>query len=167
MKVLDVIQKRRSIRKFKTDMEISQEQIDLILEAAMMAPSANNARPWEFIVVRDRDRICDISSIHPDISIAKEASLIIVICGLPIAGEESELYFPQDCAVATQNLLLQATELGLGSCWCGIYPQDEKVLGLSDVLGLVNIPFNVITIGVPDENPSARGFYEESKVRYM
>ncbi len=100
------------------------------------------------------------------------ASLAIIVCGLPDAQNGiASGYFPEDCASATQNILLQATALGLGSCWCGVYPRMEHIDDLREILGIGNRPeiivFNIIAVGVPDEFPAARGFYEAGKVKYI
>lgn len=168
MTTTEAIRARRSIRKYKPDAAISQMQIDLLLEAAMAAPSACNTRPWEFIVVRRREALDKITEIHPYTQMLKTASLAIIVCALPEA--QSSIcpgYFPQDCGAATQNILLQASELGLGSCWCGVYPREERMTPLIELLGINSVPFNVIAVGVPDEAPAPRGHYEAAKVRYI
>jgi len=169
MTVTEAIRKRRSIRKFKSSAIVTDEQIKLLLEAAMMAPSACNSRPWEFIVVKDREKLNQIRKTHPYTGMLETASLAIVICALPETQKEPIMsdYYPQDCGAATENILLQAVELGLGSCWCGVYPKEERITEIQRVLGITSLPFNVIAIGVPDENPKPRGKYEESKVTYL
>lgn len=163
---------RRSIRKFKTGAQVTEEQLRLLLEAAMMAPSACNSRPWEFIVVRTRAKLDELAAVHPYAKMLTTASLCIIVCALPHTqtGIATD-YFPQDCAAATQNILIQAAALGLGSCWCGVYPKEERIAEVRTVLDIGErqdiIPFNIIAVGVPDISPEARGFYEESKVRYI
>ena len=161
MTTTEAIRARRSIRKYKSGAEITQEQMDLILEAAMMAPSARNGRPWDFVVVRDREKLNAITEVHPYTKMLATATLAIIIC-----GAEAD-FFPQDCGAATQNILLQAAELGLGTCWCGVYPSKERVESIQRLLGIANVPFNVIAVGVPDETVAARGFYDKQKVRYI
>ncbi|MCL1793564.1 MAG: nitroreductase family protein [Oscillospiraceae bacterium] len=168
MTVIEAIGKRRSIRKFKIGAAVTEEQIKTLLEAAMLAPSACNTRPWEFIVVKSREKLEQIRKAHPYTGMLETASLAIVICALPdtqkgIAGD----YYPQDCGAATENILLAAVEMGLGACWCGVYPKEERIAEIRRVLGTAKLPFNVIAIGVPDENPKARGKYEEGKVKYI
>ncbi|WP_371368150.1 nitroreductase family protein [Sporomusa rhizae] len=164
----EAIRARRSIRKFKPEAQIPQEQIDMLMEAAMMAPSAINTRPWEFVVVKNKDKFNEIIQVHPYSRMLLTASLCIVVCGLP--DEQSGLsagFYPQDCAAATQNILLQATDLGLGTCWCGVYPIKERVEGLRKVLKVTSVPFNLIAVGVPDEVCRPRGFFDPGKVKYL
>ena len=167
MAVAEIINKRRSIRKYKKGAEVSDEQIRSMLEAAMMAPSAANGRPWEFVVVRDRDVMEKMMGAHPWAFMLESASLAIVVCGLPDAAEPSEKYFPQDCGAATQNILLQAGELGLGACWCGVYPSEGRAEQFQEILGVGSIPICLIAVGVPDESPAAKGFFDPAKVKYI
>ena len=169
MTVIEAIRKRRSIRKFKPDAIVTDEQIKLLLEAAMLAPSACNTRPWEFIVVKDREKLEQIRKAHPYTGMLETASLAIVMCALPETQKEPIMsgYYPQDCGAATENILIQAVELGLGSCWCGVYPKEERIAEIQNVLGITSLPFNVIAIGVPDEDPAPRGQYDENKVKYL
>jgi nitroreductase len=161
MTLNEAIKARRSIRSYKST-EVTQEQIDSLLEAAMLAPSANNSRPWEFVVVRNREKLDKIVAVHPYTKMLKEAPLAIVVCALPVSD-----FVPQDCGAATENILLQAVELGLGACWCGVYPNEARIKAVQDALGIKAIPFNVIAVGVPNESPKARGSYEKKRVTYL
>ena len=168
MTVIDAISKRRSIRKFKSGETVTDEQIKIMLEAAMLAPSACNTRPWEFIVVKDKDKLEQIKKTHPYTGMLETASVAIIICALPdVQKDIASDYYPQDCGAATQNILLQAAELGLGTCWCGVYPKEERIAEIRNIFDMKSLPFNVIAIGVPDEDPAPRGFYDESKIKYI
>lgn len=169
MNVTEAIRQRRSIRKFKHGAMIPQQDIDMMLEAAMMAPSAANSRPWEFVVVKNKDVFQEIMEVHPYTGMLADASLAIVVCGRPDLQTAPLLsgYWPQDCGAATENLLLQAAELGYGSVWCGAYPNQERVDGLRRVLDVTSVPVAVVAIGIPDEQPAARGFYDRERVKYI
>jgi len=172
MTTIDVIRKRRSIRKFKPDVEVTDEQIKLMLEAAMLTPSACNTRPWEFVVVKDRATLEKIRTTHPYTGMLETASCAIVIIALPetqtnIHDGLAEGYYPQDCGAATENILLAAVSLGLAACWCGVYPKEDRIAEMRGVLNTEKLPFCVIAIGAPDEDPDPRGHYEESKVTYI
>ena len=167
MTVTEAIRSRRSIRKYKSD-PIPPAHIRLILEAAMNAPSACNTRPWEFVVVTDAKMRSRLATVHPYAKHAAQSPAVIVVCALPeTQGRIAKGFFPQDCAAATQNILLQAQELGYGTCWCGIYPNERPISAVRDVLGVASTPFCLITLGVADESPEARGFYEQAKVRFL
>ena len=169
MTVIEAIRKRRSIRKFKPGAVVTDEQIKLMLEAAMLAPSAGNSRPWEFIVIKDRAILDKIRAVHPYTGMLATASIAIIVIALPEAQPTPimKAYYPQDCGAATENILLQAVELGLGACWCGVYPKDDRIAEIQNVLGTSKLPFCVIAIGVPDENPNPRGSYDDNKVSYL
>lgn len=172
MTVTEAIRKRRSIRKYKLGAVVTDEQIKLLLEAAMLAPSACNTRPWEFIVVKEREVLDKIRKVHPYTGMLETAALAIIVCALPKTQENYNNglphgYYPQDCGAATQNILLQAVELGLGTCWCGVYPKEDRIADLQRILSIDKLPFNIIAVGVPDEEPEQRGSYDENKVTYM
>ena len=170
MNTTEAIRARRSIRKYKPGAAIPQEHIDLMLEAAMCAPSAMNMRPWTFIVLENRELKATLAGKHPYARFLRDASLAVVVCGDPKAYPKppgKELW-TQDCAAATQNILLQATELGYGSCWSAVYPDDDRCALFTEALDIRDaVPFCVIGIGVADEHPERRGFYDKTKVRYI
>lgn len=168
MNTLEAIHARRSIRKYKAGVSIPREDLKQILEAAMMAPSACNTRPWEFVVVENEEKKKQIMGIHPYASMLSTASLAIVVCGRPDLQEGiCRDYWPEDCGAATQNLLLAATELGYGTCWCGCYPRLERAAALQEVLGVNSVPFCIVALGEADEAPAPRGFYDETRVAYL
>ena len=155
---------RRSIRKY-TDKPISDENIEKLLRAAMAAPSAGNQQPWEFVVIRDRKILEGITKFHPYSQMLKEAQLAIAVCA-DLDREKHVGYWQQDCAAATQNLLLEAQFLGIGAVWLGIYPRDERVKGVKELLGLPErvIPMAVISIGYPAENKGPAERYDKTRV---
>ncbi|MDR0447639.1 MAG: nitroreductase family protein [Treponema sp.] len=164
----ELIENRRSIRKFKSGKPVTREDLNRLLGAAMMSPSACNSRPWEFIAVTKRESLDEIARIHPYAKMCETATAAIIIVAIPQSGRP-EGYFPQDCGAATENILLEAVSMGLGTCWCGVYPKEDRVAGFRKLFNInePKIPFNVIAIGTPDENPEQRGFFEESRVSYI
>ena len=170
MTAIETIKSRRSIRKYKADIPVADEHIHLMLEAAMMAPSACNSRPWEFVVVKNKDVHEQIIKAIPSAAMLRTAPLAIIVCGLPEVSKNAcrgNEYWPQDCGAAVQNLLLAAKELGYGTCWCGTYPVASRVEMMQEVLGVNSIPLATIAVGVADEEPDARGYYEDTKVKFI
>ena len=163
-----LIENRRSIRKFQSGKPVTREQLNQLLGAAMLAPSARNARPWEFIAITKREVLNEIARIHPNAKPCENAPAAIVVVAIPPA-EGPVGYFPQDCSAATQNILLEAVSMGLGALWCGVYPVEDRVASLRELLKISEskIPFNVIVIGTPDEAPARRGSFEESRVTFV
>nr|WP_296263804.1 nitroreductase family protein [uncultured Merdimonas sp.] len=167
MNVTEAIRSRRSIRKYQKGAVIPQEDIDMMLEAAMMAPSARNTRPWEFVAVENREVLEKFQDIQPYTGMMKTASLAIVVCGRPDLQEGGGAFWPQDCGAAIENILLQALELGYGTCWCGFYPVEERVRGFQELLDVESVPLGAVAVGVADEHPDARGYYDKSRVKYL
>ncbi|MDO4499651.1 MAG: nitroreductase family protein [Erysipelotrichaceae bacterium] len=168
MDVREALQKRRSIRKF-TDQKVSDEDIELLLHAGMSGPSAVNRKPWKFYVITNAEKLEALKDSSRFTKIT--APLAIVVCGnlskaLPFGMAE---YWIHDCSAATENILLQATELGLGSVWCGVYPQKGAVKRVTEVLKLSKkeVPLNIIYIGHPDQFPEARDQYDEDDIVYV
>lgn len=167
MDLTQAIRARRSIRKFKPGASIPREDVETMLEAAMMSPSACNTRPWEFFVVEDPKRKEALRKAHPYASMLETAALAIVVCARP--EDQSGVcdgYWPLDCGAAVENLLLQAVALGYGACWCGCWP-NHRMSKLQDLLSTQSIPVALVALGVPDEDPPARGFYQADKVIWL
>jgi nitroreductase len=162
-----LIENRQSIRQFKNQ-PVTREQLDQLLAAAMYAPSACNSRPWEFIAVTKRETLDEIVKVHPFAGMCATATAAIIVVAVPQTGNPTG-YFPQDCAAATQNILLEAVSMGLGCCWCGVYPRTERIASIRKLFNIEEpkIPFNVIAIGTPDEAPARRGFFDETRVTYI
>lgn len=116
----------------------------------MQAPSAMDARPWQFVVVDDRDTLNTLSDNHPYAKMLREAPMCICVCG--VQGQIKD-YYQQDCAAATMNILIAARELGLASCWMGVAPREERMAAVRRVLGIPEnvMPFNLIALGHPAE----------------
>jgi len=113
--MLDLIKKRRSIRKY-TDEPVSDADIKAVLEAAMAAPSADNLQPWEFVVVQREDLRRQLAQTHPWSWMCADAPVVFVVC----SHERRSGHWVEDTSAATENLLLAAT--GLGAVWVGVYP---------------------------------------------
>lgn len=169
MNVTEAIRARRSIRKF-TGAEIPQEHLDAILEAAMLGPSARNMRPYEFAVVKSKEKRAEIAEISPNFKMLADAACAVIVMGRPDLEEGlGHEFWQQDCSAATENILLQALELGYGTCWCGVYPVPSRMEGIRAALNIEDkkcVPFTLIAMGVPAEHPAPRGHYDKSRVKY-
>ncbi len=167
MNVLEAIAKRRSIRKFKSDRAVSRAELDVLLKAAMEAPSAVNNRSWCFITVTDRAVLQQIAQELAHTAMLKTAGAAIVVCAdSRIPSGIAREYYLQDCAAASQNILLAALPLGLATTWCGIYPREERMDYLRGLLGIPQEvqPFSIIAVGAPAEQPAPRGGYDAERV---
>jgi len=161
---LEYIFRRRSIRKY-IDESVTDRQIKYILEAAMAAPSAHNYKPWQFIVIRDRRKLDQIAEMHPHAKMLFQAPMAIVVCGDMILSPKR---WDQDCAVATENILLALPELGLGGVWIGYHPRREDEDILKDIVPVPeNIRiFSLVAVGCPAEEKKSRSQYDSNNVHY-
>ena len=138
-----------------------------LLEAGMAAPSACNKDPWHFVVVRDREALKQLANGLPYGPMLPQAGLAVVVCGdLQHAHDGLLSYLLQDCSAATENILLAAVALGLGGCWLGVHPREDRIAHVRRVLGIPDtvVPLCVLSLGWPAEEPEARTRYSEPKV---
>jgi nitroreductase len=166
MDAMEAILTRRSIRKY-TGQPVSDELVKKLLQAAMSAPSAGNQQDWQFVIVRSRQMLDELGRVHP-YAPSRGAPLAIVVCG-DLQRESHAGFWPQDCAAATQNLLLAAHANGLGAVWCGCYPREERAAALARVLGLPEhvVPLALVVIGYPAETKPRQDRYDPAKVRII
>jgi nitroreductase len=166
MELFDAIITRRSIRKYK-DKIVPPELIEKILTAAMYAPSANNYQPWQFIVINERSILNEIPVVQPYSKMLYTATLGILICG-DENYEKLPGYNAVNCSAATQNLLLAAHDCGLGTCWIGIYPREERMAGIKKLLKLPEniVPISLIAVGYPDEARETTERFIPSRIHY-
>jgi len=164
MDAIDGILTRRSIRKY-TNKSIPDEVIKELLEAGVSAPSAGNQQPWQFIIIDNREVLDEASQVLPNGKLLKDANKAILVCG-DLNLETHKGYWPIDCSAATQNILLAAHAKGLGACWLGIYPREERVSNLQKLFKTPEhiIPFSVISLGFPDEESKKVDRYDNSKI---
>ena len=164
---LDFISSRRSIRRFTAE-PVSEDQIRLLLEAAMAAPTAMNLQPWHFVVVDDPVKLAELRKILPFGKMA--VPLAVSICGNlgSVKKLVTERFWVQDCSAATQNLLLAANAMGLGAVWCGVHPINRLENLVRSILSLPEtvIPLNVVYVGHPAEEKPARTQYDLTKISH-
>jgi len=147
LKFKEVLEKRRSIRKYKNT-PVSREKIIKILEAARIAPSAGHRQPWHFIVVENKNTIKKL---------AKQewaATAPVMIVGLA-DREASPSWYINDLGVAFEHIVLAATDLGLGTCWMGQSNREDLVKSLLDIPDNFKV-VALTTLGVSDETPGPK-----------
>ena len=168
MEVSEALLKRRSVRRF-TEEPVSETDEQELLHAAMSGPSACNMKPWEFYLITNPEKLEDLRKVTRFTNI--KAPLCIVVAGDPPRFLPKPLseFWVQDCSAATENILLRATDLGLGAVWCGIWPQEKAAERVSQILGIreKQIPLNIIHIGHPAEFPEERDQYQQKNVHFL
>ncbi|MFA6829603.1 MAG: nitroreductase family protein [Bacilli bacterium] len=169
----DIIRKRRSIREFSSQ-DIPQDRINILLDAAMRGPSCVNSQDWVFIVVKNKETINQMAESNgKSAQPLKKANTAVLVCAdFSKSYKGAKDYWIIDCSIACQNLILAATELGIGSLWLGTYPQKEKVNGIQKIFSLPDdiIPHSIIALGYPlDEKEmelGSRSQFDSTKVHY-
>ena len=161
--MIDLIKRRRSIRTYAPQ-EVSDAEVQQLLQAAMAAPSANNSQPWHFVVVRGGEIRSQLARTHRWSGMIADAPLAIVVCG----ERNRSTYWVQDVSAATENLLLAATALGLGAVWIGIHPDSgretyvREALGIPDEIGVLCL----VAVGRPAEHKPPRDNYDEDRIHH-
>ncbi len=163
METIKAIMTRRSVRSW-TNEPVTDEERKIILEAAMNAPSAADARPWHFVTIDDPEVINQFTELGGT-EMLSESTFMVMVCG----EESKEIYpgfWPQDCACSAQNMQLAAHDIGLGCVWVAIYPLEERVQVCRKVLGVPEsiTPFALLAMGVPNEVLSPEERYENNRV---
>jgi len=159
---------RRSIRLYSST-AVNEAAVQKLLEAAMAAPSAAAKDPWRFVVIRNRRTLSAIAAALPNGQMIASAALGIAVCGDLQAAHDQQLgYLLQDCSAAIENLLLGAHVLGLGACWLGVHPREQRVKALTQILSLPPsvIPVACIAIGHPAETKEARTRFNRDYVHF-
>ncbi len=156
MDFFEVINSRRSVRKFKQDVPVSDEQVRKILDAAIMAPSAGNGQSWHFVVLRDKALKGEIAAKAGHQAFIDQAPVAIVVCadmeraGSKYGDRGRGTYALQETAAAVENMLLAANALSLASCWVGAFDEAKaaEILKLPSHLR----PVAILPIGAPAEH---------------
>ena len=165
--VLDNIASRTSVRAFQ-ERPVGADTVELLLRAAMAAPSARDRRPWAFVVVDDKTLLRQLADSLPYAQSAAAAPMAVVVCGVlsESRGATNAGWWVQDAAAASENLLLAAHAVGLGAVWTGVYSYEDRVRAVRSILGLPRhvVPLNVIPVGYPAENPAPKQKWDPSKV---
>ena len=165
---LDPIFHRRSIRVY-TEKPVEPEKLDLLLKAAMAAPSAMNCKPWEFVVITDPEKLEQFR--RRLIFGNRNAPAAILVCGNPSlsVNPAARLFWVQDCSLAGENILIAAAGLGLGTVWVGVHPVAEFIRIVREITGLPKHvkPLGLIYVGYPAEEKPARTQYDEKRVHWQ
>ncbi|MEG2957894.1 MAG: nitroreductase family protein [Christensenellaceae bacterium] len=164
--MISCVMNRRSVRAY-TGEKIPDELVHQLLQAGMVAPSAHNSRPYEFIVVRDKTLLKKLADIRVYWKMLTHADLaIVVVANLTDYKSSITDFFVQDCAAATQNILVAAEGLSLGGVWLGCYPTKDGMSGVRNALHIPNeiVPFSIISLGIPAEHPHPHTSFDDFRI---
>ena len=154
MNVLEAIETRRSVRKYKPK-SMPEEDLKTIIKAAQLAPSAGNKQPWRLIVVTEPDMKKKVAEVDRKQMMMADASVIIACLGMDKKSPEVyERWAERDVMTAVEHMVLASRELGYGTCWIGAFVESDvrELLGIPEEMTVVNL----LTIGVPDQKPEAK-----------
>lgn len=170
MDTIQAIKTRISTRQF-SDRVISEADLHTILEAGMSGPSAVNARPWSFVVVRDKDMLNRMADGNGRAAEPlRGAALGILVCGdMERAFKAAPDYWVVDGSIACQNMILAAHAMGIGSVWLGTWPQENKINAQKELFNLPEsiVPHSIIAFGYPaQESTKEKLLYEEDRVHF-
>lgn len=166
MDAIQAILTRYSARTFRKK-EVDHQLVKDLLQAAMQAPSAADEQPWHFVIINDELLLEKIPTIHPYAAMVNQAPVAILVCGEPGREKHAGMWV-QDCAAATQNILLAAHAHGLGSVWVGVYPREERMEPLRKLLHIPEriSPFALIPLGYAENPPAVReDRFNEDRIR--
>jgi nitroreductase len=170
MNVFEAIQSRRSIRKFKSD-PIPEDQLNRVLEAARLAPSAGNRQPWRFVVVKDENTRSKLAELADHQTFVGVAPVVIAVFGDPDdspAGyrQDPMVAYKQDPMIAVEHMCLAAVELGLGTCWIGPASPNYDVEAIKRLLGVPERMYMtcLLPLGYPDQAPNAKSRKPREKI---
>ena len=172
MNTIEAIMNRKSVREY-SDREISREQVDIILKAGMSGPSCVNARDWSFIVVQDPEKLNAMADANGrPATPLRTCKLGILVCGdMERAFTRAPEYWVIDGAIAAQNMILAAEDMGIGSVWLGTWPQMDRVEAQAKLFDLPEamVPHSIIAFGYPadpDAPRRERPEFEADRVHY-
>lgn len=144
LEVFDVVRGRRSVRSY-SDTPVPKEVLDRVIEAGRLAPSASNVQPWHFIIVTDPEKRTVLSE-GKYAGFLRQVPVVIVGCG---DKKSAPRWYVIDTTIALQNMVIQATAEGLGTCWIGSFHHERvaRALGLPDNMEVVAM----LAVGYPKE----------------
>lgn len=165
MDTIEAMMSRRSIRSFANE-AVTEEQLKVVLEAAMNAPSAGDGRPWHFVITTERTQLDALAdAVDEGNDLFKQAAAAVLIC-LDRSREGFEGFGEQDCSCAAQNLHLAAHAQGLGSVWIAVIHVPPREAGCREVFGVPDqiTPFALFPLGVPAEALNSEYRYDAARV---
>jgi len=161
---MDYILNRRSVRKYDLNKELTYDELYELCRYAEAAPSARRQESREYIIVDNQDIINELSTVSKGSMILSECNTLIAVVGKNPEGLTTPHMQPQDLSAATENILLAATSKGLGSCWIGVYPLEDRITSSNKILNVKDgkFVFSLVALGYPLNDDS---FYDAYKLK--
>lgn len=166
---LKTIFSRKSVRSYKDEV-VSKDKLEMLVRAAMAAPTAVDKRPWEFIIISEPAVLKKLSDLLPFAKMAPKAGAAIIVLGdleKQFGGTGADFWI-MDCSAATENLLLAAESMGLGAVWTAIYPDMARINIVRNLLKIPSryMPLNLIPVGIPTGEDQPKDKYNEGQIHW-
>ena len=164
---MNAVFERKSVRQF-IDKEIEKEKLVKIVHAGMVAPSAMNVKPCQFLIIEDPQIKEAISNASPYAKFARHSGALIIVLADRRKIIEMNKMWVQDASAATENILIQSVEEGLGGCWLGLYPNkgmEEEIAKICKLPPYIT-PFSIVALGYPKDNPKRKDSFDDSVIHY-
>ncbi len=164
---MNIIFDRRSVRAYQ-DRPVDKKVLIRLCEAGMMAPSARNTQPWQFLVIEDPERRKAVSRMSSFSGFAAQAPALIVVLLDRTKVNESHTKWAQDLSAATENILLESLNHSLGGCWLGLYPDEERIQTIRELLEIPDryLPFSILTVGYPADEKGGPAHIDHTKIHF-
>jgi nitroreductase len=167
--IIDVIFTRKSVRSYTGEV-VPKSDLEMLLKAAMAAPSGRNQQPWAFIAITDPAILVRLTDGLPYARMLPQAGSAIVVCGysVPPSRPGSKDLWEQDCAAATQNILLAAEAMNLGAVWTAVHPYSDRQEFIRKILNIPSdiYPFSVIPVGYPTGEEIPKNKFDPKKIHW-
>lgn len=166
MDAIKAIITRRSIRKYKNK-PIDKKLIMKLIKIGMTAPSAGNEQPWHYIIIDDSEILNKITKFHPHSKMLEQAYCAILVCFDKYLEKHKDMSV-QDCSASTQNIMIAANSFGIGSVWLGVFPREERIIGIKKLFKLPEniMPFSIISMGYPAEKKEIEDRGKIDRIHY-
>ena len=166
---LDVIFTRKSVRSYTGEV-VQKEKLEILLKVAMAAPSGRNQQAWAFIVITDPAVLVKLAEGLPYAKMLPSAGSAIIVCGhsVPSTRPGGKDLWEQDCAAATENILLAAEALDLGAVWTAVHPYPDRQEYIRKTLNIPSDiwPFCVIPVGYPSGDEQPKDKFDPAKIHW-
>lgn len=161
---LETIFDRKSVRKY-TERPVEKDKLEMLVRAGMAAPSSRDRRPWEFVIITDRNLLDKMADGLPLARMLKDTKQAIIVCGDTVKSNNA---WQLDCSAAAQNVLLAAESMGLGAVWTAAYPYPERIKVVREALQLPDhiVPLTVIPIGYPTGIEKTKDKFNKKQIHY-
>ncbi|MGC9332346.1 MAG: nitroreductase family protein [Bacteroidales bacterium] len=166
--MLSLIHNRKSVRHFQSG-DIEKEKLKELVRAGMAAPSARDLRPWQFLIITNKNILNNLAEQLPYAKMLHDVPAAIVVMGdTTVKSPSGQSYWLQDTCAATENILLAAEALGLGAVWTALYPYEDRMSPVVEACHIPDhiVPLNIIPVGIPAGSDKPKDKWEPDKIHW-